>query len=463
MADKKIDKQKLISVGVTAVLIFFFIGGFLIGLDRVRSMEGTFPPNDIAEGVSPAPETAQEVWDYYNKSVSEAVSGPAQISTGISYNIADLETDGSGQFKETVIFAKNNIQGHFASVAELTEGSSFGYSDKKDLGLVDIGSVDNIAEVKCSYIYYSCPSCGLTNDEQLKECEPCGSTREYFKKYRPEYEIEFVIDAAVENTAPDIFVKLFAPSQTQNVLESINDAVDGKFSIENTEIIFNRLRVVYKVNRLTDELVSVAYYKDMSVATDVVFNDEYEVLGTKNLSFNLTECENFNITWPALTLNNETLEIEPKSTDNLLATLTCEDPLAMTVTWSSSDDSIAAVDADGYINTTSKTGDAVITATYEYLGNTYSDSCVVSVKVPVESMKMSKKNVELSVGETFTLSTKISPKKATIQTVKWYSENEDIATVDANGVVTAVSQGDVIVYALSDDGYYRSTCEVTVE
>ena len=76
---------------------------------------------------------------------------------------------------------------------------------------------------------------------------------------------------------------------------------------------------------------------------------------------------------------------------------------------------------------------------------------------------MSKKNVELGVGETFTLSTKVSPKKATIQTVKWYSENEAVATVDENGVVTAVAQGEVIVYALSDDGYYRSTCEVTVE
>ena len=463
MPEKKFDKQKLLSVGVTVILLFFFVGGFWIGLDRVRSMEGTFLPNDIKEGISPAPESAQQVWDYYVTSVSKTENSPAKISTGISYDIGNLTTDGSSQFTETVLFAKNNIQGFLVSSAEVTPGSEFGYETDKLLGLIDIGSVDNIKEVKCSYIYYSCPSCGLTSDEQLKECAPCGSTREYYKKYNPEYEVEFVIDASVEETAPEIFNKLFTPSEIEAVISGINGAVDDKFTVENTQITYNELRVIFKVNRLTDELTNIRYYKNMSVSTDVIFNAEYEMLGVRKLSFDLTECETFNITWPALALNKDVLEIEPKGTDNLLATLVCEDPLAMTVTWTSSDESVATVDQDGYINTTSKTGDAVITATYEYLGTIYSDSCIVSVKVPVESMKMSKKHIELTVGESFTLETKISPKKATIQTVTWYSENEDIATVDENGVVTAVSAGKVIVYALSDDGYYRSTCEVTVE
>ncbi len=463
MADKKIDKQKLISVGVTAILIFFFIGGFWIGLDRVRSMEGTFPPNDIKEGISPAPETVEEVWSFYKKAVDEAMESPAHISTGISYDIGNLETDGSSQFKETVLFAKDNIQNHLSSVSDKTPGSEFGYEPEKNLGFLDIGTTENIKEVKCSYIYYACPSCGLTNDEQLSECEPCGSKREYFKKYRSEYEVEFIIDAEIEKTAPEVFERLFTPSEIETVLESINGAVDGKFTIENTEITYKNLHIVFKVNRLTDELTSIRYYKNMAVATDVSFSAEYETLGVKKLSFDFTECETFNLTWPALTLNKEILEIEPNGTDNLLATLTCEDPLVMTVSWSSSDESIATVDNDGYIDTFAKTGDAVITATYEYLGNTYSDSCTVKVKVPVESMKMSKKNVTLGIGEAFTLKTKVSPAKATIQTVKWYSENEDVATVDENGVVTAIGKGEVIVYALSDDGYYRSTCEVTVE
>ena len=88
---------------------------------------------------------------------------------------------------------------------------------------------------------------------------------------------------------------------------------------------------------------------------------------------------------------------------------------------------------------------------------------VYSSVVINESFNIKPFVIEPTTGETFTLSTKVSPGKATIQTVKWYSENEAIATVDENGVVTAIGKGEVIVYALSDDGYYRSTCEVTVE
>ena len=65
MAEKKFDKQKLFSVAVTVILIVFFVGGFWIGLDRVRAMEGTFPPNDIKEGLSPAPQTAEEAVNYF--------------------------------------------------------------------------------------------------------------------------------------------------------------------------------------------------------------------------------------------------------------------------------------------------------------------------------------------------------------------------------------------------------------
>lgn len=463
MAEKKIDKQKLLTVVVTGILVFFFIGGFWIGLDRVRSMEGTFPPNDIKEGVSPAPETVEEVWDFYKKSIDEASKGPALISTGVDYSIDNLETDGSTQFTETILFARDNIEGHFESVAVKTEGSGFGYESEKNLGFIDVQSTDNISEVKCSYIYYSCPSCGVTSDEQLPNCEPCGSNREYYKKYNGEYTVEFIIDAEIESTQPDLFKTLFTPDEEMAVLESLNTASDGKFTVRNISIEYKNLHIVYKVDRLTDELTSVRYYKNMSVTAEASFTQEYEALGTKKLSFDFTQCRSFGLTWPALTLNNELLEIEPKGNDNLLATLTCENPLEMSVTWMSSDESIAVVDEEGYINTTSKTGEAIIIATYEYLGKTYSDSCIVLVKTPVESMKMSKKKIDIGVGDTFTLTAKVSPKKATIQTVKWYSEDENIATVDENGVVTAVSKGEVIVYALSDDGFYRSTCEVTVE
>ena len=467
MAEKKFDKQKLFSLAVVLILVIFFVGGFMLGLDRVRSMEGTFPPNDIKEGISPAPETAEDAVSYLSFVIDKALSEKPKLTADdyFSVNSDSVRTDSTDTFLATLLFMKDGFERHISS-AEDTEDKLTSVNFGDDISrLLRVPSVDgmSILDFNCNYVYYQCPSCGVTSDKKLDSCEPCGSVREYFIKYRPEYEIELSFSPDLLNiTSPDVFEANF-PVRTDEQIDALTaDALNGIINIDKREISYNSLKIYFKVNRLTDEITYLSFIKGIDVNADVTFLGKYEKLGSSNISFSMNENMNFGFTWPALTLNKEIVEIEPKGTDNLLATLTCEDPLSMSVSWSSSDESIATVDADGYIGTTSKTGEAVITAQFEYLGKTYTDTCIVKVKTPVESMKMSKKNITLSVGESFTLSTKVSPKKATIQTVKWYSEDESIATVDENGVVTAKGSGTVIVYAISDDGYFRSTCEVTV-
>lgn len=482
MAEKKFDKQKLFTVAVTAILIFFFAGGFWIGLDRVRSMEGTFPPNDIKEGISAAPETAEDAVKYLDYVINKALAEKPKLTADDNFSLDtdSVTTDGSDTFRSTLLFAADGFEDHISSVED-TEGKLTSVNFGEDISrLLRVPSVDGLAITgfSCNYIYYQCPSCGITNNEQLSSCEPCGSEREYYKKYRPEYEIELSFSPDIIDTSPKAIEANF-PVRTEdeiNALTSeisdglINDGYRGVsadslklIGFDKSEISYNSFRIYFKVNRLTDEISYLRYVKGIDFNADISFFGKYKDLGSCSVGFSMNEYKNYSFTWPALTLNKEIVEIAPKGTDNLLATLTCEDPLKMNVTWTSSDEGIATVDEDGYIGTTSKTGEAVITASYEYLGKEYSDTCLVKVKTPVESMKMSKKNIKLEIGETFGLSTKISPKKATIQTVKWYSENDDVAVVDENGTVTAVGEGKVIVYALSDDGYFRSTCEVTVE
>ncbi|MBQ1552183.1 MAG: Ig domain-containing protein, partial [Clostridia bacterium] len=155
---------------------------------------------------------------------------------------------------------------------------------------------------------------------------------------------------------------------------------------------------------------------------------------------------------------------EPGATDNATATRTCSDPLNTKVTWTSSDESILTVDEEGYFKADKhKTGDVTVTASMEFNGKTYTDECLVRVRVPVESSAMSKRKLTLSPGESYGLSVKVGPAKATIKTVTWHSEDESVAVVDENGNVTAVAPGVVIIYSLTDDEYYKSTCEVTVE
>ncbi len=468
MREKKFDKQRLLTAGVIVLLIFFFIGGFLIGLDRVQSMEGTFPPNVLTEGPSDAPENESELVDYFALLLNKALESVVSVSKDVYFEIdkSSIVTDGSDSFNATVLYAADEFINHISSIEENDEDKAIVNYGEDISVILEIADVHKytVSDFSCSYIYYSCPSCAAEASEKLSDCEQCGSTREYFLKYRDEYDISFsLINMPTGADEPSAIQCEGFTRRTDAEISSLTAAAfKDAINVDNIDITYNSYSVSLKVNRLTDEITYLCYTKNMSVDANVDFIGLYETIGTRNISFDISEKHAYNFSWPAISLDADALVIEPGSSDNLFAALTCENPLDMEIVWTSSDEDVAVVDSEGYIDA-KKEGEAVITASFTYLGNTYTDSCSVFVRVPVESMKMSRKALRLSVGESFILSTKVSPSSATVKTVKWYTENEDVAGVDENGVVTAVSSGTVTVYALSDDGYFRSTCEVTVE
>ena len=87
-------------------------------------------------------------------------------------------------------------------------------------------------------------------------------------------------------------------------------------------------------------------------------------------------------------------------------------------------------------------------------------SLVFQGEVPVSSIELSQTSVQLRVGESVTLIATVKPDDATDKTVKWTSLNEKVAKVDANGVVTALLEGNVLITASSGDK--TATCSVTV-
>ncbi len=72
--------------------------------------------------------------------------------------------------------------------------------------------------------------------------------------------------------------------------------------------------------------------------------------------------------------------------------------------------------------------------------------------VMAESIALSSDLIELSEGQSEQLVAIITPDNVTETTVAWSSSNENIATVDAQGVVEAVSQGEAVITATTIDG-----------
>ena len=81
-------------------------------------------------------------------------------------------------------------------------------------------------------------------------------------------------------------------------------------------------------------------------------------------------------------------------------------------------------------------------------------------EVKIESITLSKNAAELKEGESVTLSVVVAPENAT-ESYGWKSADEGVATVDENGVVTAVAPGNTNILAVSESGK-TAACSVTV-
>lgn len=130
------------------------------------------------------------------------------------------------------------------------------------------------------------------------------------------------------------------------------------------------------------------------------------------------------------------------------------------LTWSSSDDAIATVDAEGTV-TASALGDAIITATSVDTPKVTATCKVTVTPIPVESIALDRTTLFMDEGNTVvTLTTKILPEDATIKDVTWESSDSDVASVD-NGTVTAGIPGTATITATSHNGK-TATCQIKV-
>ena len=82
--------------------------------------------------------------------------------------------------------------------------------------------------------------------------------------------------------------------------------------------------------------------------------------------------------------------------------------------------------------------------------------------IPVTGVSLDESSITLDVGGNQTLTATVTPEDATNKKVRWSSDNEDVATVSEDGVVTAVAGGTAVITATTHDGLFTASCTVTV-
>lgn len=137
---------------------------------------------------------------------------------------------------------------------------------------------------------------------------------------------------------------------------------------------------------------------------------------------------------------SEALAVEYAAGEDAAEDAVAEAASKLALVWMSSDETVATVDAEGAVTAVAP-GEAEITAASE--DGKLTASCRVTVGVSVTGIA-APETLELQIGETETanLGAAVLPDNATNATLTYKSSNEAVATVGADGTVTAVGAGE---------------------
>ena len=164
-----------------------------------------------------------------------------------------------------------------------------------------------------------------------------------------------------------------------------------------------------------------------------------------------------------VTIEPKTVSVDVDATTKLNSTVAPSTATNKAVSYKSSDEAVATVSSNGTVTGVAE-GDATITVTTQD-GNK-SDTATVTVKkavVNVTGVTLDKSTLSLEEGATATLIATIEPSNASYKAVRFTSSDDAIATVDDNGLVTAVTAGtaDITVESI-ENGSKTAVCTLTV-
>lgn len=167
------------------------------------------------------------------------------------------------------------------------------------------------------------------------------------------------------------------------------------------------------------------------------------------------------------------LKIEPRyltmrvsESRQLNAIIAPENANDKNICWESWDQSIVKVDQNGNV-TAVGVGEVTVSIIPEKkppynsgLTIAYCDIIVLPKEVVAEEIILDTNESILLMGQTLQLTATVLPEDATDKTVVWSSSDDDIATVDEDGLVNAISIGEAVITATCGD--VNATCVVTV-
>ncbi len=181
------------------------------------------------------------------------------------------------------------------------------------------------------------------------------------------------------------------------------------------------------------------------------------VWGNDNICDN---CKAVYVAVESIEIDGNDLEVAIGDTITLTATITPTGATA-SVTWSIKGNyDKAEIDPVTGVLTGLKKG--LITVQASAGGKTAEKSVAVKT-IPLSDVSLAKKSLALKPGEDYTLTPVFTPANATNKKITWTSSDATVATVDEDGKVTAVANGNATITGVSEEGNKEITCAVEVD
>ena len=162
---------------------------------------------------------------------------------------------------------------------------------------------------------------------------------------------------------------------------------------------------------------------------------------------------------PNLTLELEKKYLSSKDKDDTCKMTVCIDSEIVTtgVEFESSNEEVVKINKNNELVPVND-GKAEITAKYDGM----EAKAKIEVITPIKSMTFTTTNSTIRVGKDLQLKLKVTPSDAYMDTIKYTSSDESIATVSPNGIVTGIAPGKVTITLFDSYTETEKTVNLTI-
>ena len=195
-----------------------------------------------------------------------------------------------------------------------------------------------------------------------------------------------------------------------------------------------------------------------------VKNGTCKIIATTTDGTNLSASVDLTVNIPPTTVNFDKSSYTFSDTKNmqLKATILPTQASNTKLNWTSDNESVATVDGNGVV-TPVKNGTCNITATTAD-GTNIKGSCNIIVDIKPQVVGLNKTSYTFNNANSMQLEATVFPTQASNTKLNWTSDDENVATVDGNGVVTPVKNGTCNITATTADGTnIKGNCNITVD